>query len=166
MRKLITAGTLLALAIFGIGYVIGQVRGTSSSFAAGNVPTVFDGRTFAHPNDVQGSTGAASMPKHADGTVTAVSGDSITVAADNDADNANEYGSVTTIQLTSSTQYNGISGKSAITVGSRIFAEGTVSSDGKTMTASRISVGGRGGCPHGTPPSNITPGNTTSGPSA
>ena len=164
MRKLIIAGVLLALTVFGIGYVVGQVRGAAPSFAAGNGPTVFTGRDFG-PHFLGQGTGGGSIPKHADGTVTAISGNTITIAPDNDANNPNEYASVTTVQLTGSTQYNG-AGKSAVKVGSRILAAGTISSDGKTLTASQVWTGGAGGCPHGTHQSGTTPSSGTPGSNA
>jgi Domain of unknown function (DUF5666) len=158
MRKPLIAAALLALTIFGVGYVIGQVRGTPSSFAATNAPANSSNPTFLYPSDAgQAAAGsAASVSRHADGTVTAVSGNTITIKADNDAAGSNEYTSVTTIQLTSSTQYNVSGGKSGIKVGSHIVAEGNVSSDGKTMTATQVSTGGPGGCPHGASSSGAT----------
>ena len=166
MRKLIITGVLLALTVFGLGYVVGQVRGVSPSFAASNGSRYFSGRDVGHSFLAQGpGASTASIPKHADGTVTAISGNTVTVKADNDAANSNEYSSVTTIQLTGTTQYNG-AGKSAIKVGSRILAAGTVSSDGKTMTASQVWTGGAGACAHGAPSSSTTPSSSTSGSNA
>lgn len=161
MRRSFVAIALIALAVFGIGYIVGQVRGVAPSAAATGravnaAPNSFDANAVTHP------FAAGSMAKHADGTVTAVNGDTITVQADNDASNPNEYPSVTTIQLTGSTQYNVTGGKSAIKVGSHIVAEGTVSADGKTLTASQVSTGGPGGCQHGTSSGTTTPGASTS----
>lgn len=165
MRTSLITLAVLALAVFGAGYVVGQVRGIAAGSAATGGPVVLPGfrdtnrfDSFSnHP--FAGSSGA----KHADGTVTAVNGDTITVQADNDASNPNEYTSVTTIVLNNSTTYQGTGGKSAIKVGSHIVAEGTVSSDGKTLTASSVGTGGAGGCPHGqAPASGSTSGSSTS----
>jgi hypothetical protein len=81
--------------------------------------------------------------------VTAINGDTLTIKADNDPAGTNEYTGVTTVILTSGTQYvagHGSAGtvsRSSITVGSTIIVEGTVSSDGKTITATtvRLNVG-------------------------
>jgi hypothetical protein len=103
---------------------------------------------------VQKRTSGTSNAQHADGTITAVNGDTITVKPDADQAGSTEYTAVTTINLTSSTQYR--SGDTAtttrptISVGEYIIAEGTVSSDGKTLTATQVSVGQFGGG-HGGP---------------
>jgi hypothetical protein len=98
------------------------------------------------------ASGAAAGP-HADGTVTAVNGDTITVKADTDRAGSNEYTQVTTITLGSNTVYTGGASKASIKVGSHIIAQGTLSSDGKTLTATSVTVltgtPGSGGCPHG-----------------
>jgi hypothetical protein len=101
---------------------------------------------------------------HADGTVTAVNGNTVTIKADADTGNPNEYTNVTTVQLTSSTQYDtgrdgtSTSGKPAITAGSYLIADGTLSVDGKTLTATSVYVlpaGARaGGPPAGYPGSS------------
>lgn len=83
---------------------------------------------------------------HADGTVTGVNGDSVSVKPDNDPAGSNEYTKVTTIVLTSSTQYGGGRGQAAtttrptITAGEFIVAEGTLSSDGAILTATKVSL--------------------------
>lgn len=167
MRTSLIGLAFLAIAVFGVGYLVGQVRGIAAGSAATNGPVVLRGFTDTNqpttftfrPLSTQGGA------KHADGTITAVNGDTITVQADNDSGNPNEYTSVTTIVLTNSTTYQGTGGKSAIKAGSHIIAEGTVSSDGKTLTATSVGVGGPGGhgnCPHGSAPSGSTPGTSTS----
>jgi hypothetical protein len=76
------------------------------------------------------------------GKVTAVNGNTVSIAPT--AGWRDEGSSVTTVLLTASTQY--VSGpdtaatKDVVKVGSFIVAEGTLSSDGKTLTASRVVV--------------------------
>ena len=65
-----------------------------------------------------------------------------------------EYENVTTILLTSSTKYKADHGQGgsarALKVGSFIVAQGTLSADGKTLTASLGRLGGHhGACDHG-----------------
>jgi hypothetical protein len=84
---------------------------------------------------------------HADGTVSAVSGNTVTVAADNDPAGSDEYTKVTTILLTDSTTYGHNATKASIVAGASIAAEGTVSSDGTTLTATRVDVRPAGGAP-------------------
>jgi hypothetical protein len=78
--------------------------------------------------------------------VTAINGDTITIKADADQAGSGEYTSVTTILLTSTTQYDAgrdnstTASKASITVGSYISAEGTLSADGKTLTASSVGL--------------------------
>jgi hypothetical protein len=156
MRKTFMTTALLATMLFGIGYVVGQVRGTPLSSAAAAVAAT------ATP-----TTGTSTSPRgrqwdaiHADGTVTAINGDTITVQKDADAGNPNEYTLVTTIVLTGSTQYDAgrdASGsatatKASIKIGAYILAEGTVSSDGTTLTASRVSSMSHGALSGGSAP--------------
>jgi hypothetical protein len=88
--------------------------------------------------------GHASGGPHADGKVTAVNGDTISVQADTDPTGSTEYSHVTTVQLTSSTTYDAGPGqagsKSDVKVGSYIIALGSLSSDGKTLTATHVVV--------------------------
>jgi hypothetical protein len=156
MRKTFMTTALLATMLFGIGYVVGQVRGAPLSSAAAAATAT------ATP-----TTGTSTSPRggqpdaiHADGTVTAINGDTITVQKDADAGNPNEYPSVTTIVLTGSTQYDAghdatgstTATKASIKVGAYILAEGTVSSDGTTLTASRVSLMDHGAPSGGTAP--------------
>lgn len=136
IRKPLIAFTLLAAAVFTTGYVVGQIGGASNSSAAGS------------GSNQPGA--ATSQTKHTDGQVTAVNGNTITIKPD--GNNPNELESVTTIVLTNSTKYvtdprsgSASTTKPTIAVGSFVMAEGTLSSDGKTLTASRFSVGGHGG---------------------
>jgi Domain of unknown function (DUF5666) len=145
MRKSLIAATLLAITVFATGYIVGQVIGVTPSSAAGSTST-------------QTQTGAGSfrgfapLGQHADGTVTVVNGDTITIKAGADRAGSNEYTAVTTVTLTGNTQYNAgpnaTATKSSIKVGSYIIAEGTLSSDGKTLTATAVSLSS-GGCPQG-----------------
>jgi hypothetical protein len=95
-----------------------------------------------HAGGHAGGHGAAGP--HADGTVTGVAGNTISVKPDNDAAGSNEYTKVTTIQVNGSTTYDAgrgaTAGLASVTVGSSIFAVGTVSSDGTTLTATHVSV--------------------------
>lgn len=81
---------------------------------------------------------------HADGTVTAVNGNTITVKADSDPAGSTEYTKVTTIVLTGSTTYgaghDGTATKGSIVTGSYIVAEGTLSADGTTLTATQVGI--------------------------
>ena len=72
-------------------------------------------------------------------------GNTITVQADNDPAGSTEYTKVTTINLTDATTYQGSTTKAAIVVGAYVIAEGTVSSDGTTLTATSVGIGGPGG---------------------
>jgi hypothetical protein len=80
---------------------------------------------------------------HADGTVTAINGNTISIKPDGDRPGSQES-SITSIVVSSSTTYDAgpgvAAGKDSIKVGGFVRAEGTVSSDGKTLTASRVSV--------------------------
>jgi hypothetical protein len=158
MRKSVVAVTLFIVTVFSAGYLLGQVLGiTPSSAATTTTPT---------PTTTQPGIGSVFGPMHADtphadGTVTAVNGNTITIKADADIGNPNEYKNVTTVQLTSSTQKDvdpdGSSSTSTITVGSYLIAEGTLSADGKTLTATSIHVLPAGAA-HGGPPAQGTGG--------
>lgn len=165
MRKSYVAFTAATIGIFGVGYAIGQVTGITSTSAASNVPAQshgdanafryfapfangdqnFGNHDFRH-SDAQGP-GASSGP-YADGVVTNVSGDTITIQADADRAGSTELQGVTTITLSSTTTYNagytGTATKASIVKGANIAATGTVSSDGKTLAAKEISVRGNG----------------------
>ncbi|HCG02862.1 MAG TPA: hypothetical protein DEV93_20250 [Chloroflexi bacterium] len=132
MRRNFLAATLLTIALFITGFVAGQVLGITPSSAAGVTPT----QTATAP-----STAAAGLSRHADGTVTAISGDTVTIKADADRSGSNEYTGVTTVNLTSTTQYGSSQSKASIKVGSYLIAEGTLSTDGTTLTATTISAG-------------------------
>ncbi len=149
MNKPLIAITLLTAGTLGTGYVIGQIAGVSPSFAAGG--------THTHTASHSLRTNVANQPAgaHADGQITAVNGDSITVTPDADRAGSNEYTGVTTINLTSATKYAAghdaaaTATRPAFTVGQHIVAEGTVSADGKTLSATLVSVGADGHGPGG-----------------
>jgi hypothetical protein len=154
MRKGLIGASLVVAGTFGTGYVLGQGIGATPSFAAGGKHTHTSGTAIRTQQ-----TGQSATP-HADGTVTAVNGDTITVQADNDAAGSTEYTKVTTIVLSSSTKYNADNGsttttKPTISTGQHIVAEGTVSTDGTTLTATLVSTGthgpGQGGPGRGGP---------------
>jgi hypothetical protein len=162
---------LLAIALFGVGYIVGQVRGTTPSSAAGSTTTQTPPADPTWTGDQSNPPWKNAGPR-ADGQVTAINGDTITIKADSDQGQTNEYGNVTTVVLSSSTKYqadhNGsATTKASIKVGSFIIAEGTLSGDGKTVTASTVSVMADGGWPHnGSAPAFNTPGGFDQGPSA
>jgi Domain of unknown function (DUF5666) len=145
MRKPLIAAVLFGTTFLAAGYTIGQIQGPTASSAAGAVATA---TTTSPPADRTQPPGGpfAQMGPRADGTVTAINGDTITVRADSDVGQPGEYGNVTTIQLTGATTYEAghdsatTAGKSSITVGSYLIAKGTLSADGKTLTASQASV--------------------------
>jgi hypothetical protein len=82
--------------------------------------------------------------------VTAVNGNTITVKADGNhgPSPSNEYNNVTTITLSSSTKYESGFGQSgsakSIKVGTYIIADGTLSADGKSLSAATVMVGDHG----------------------
>lgn len=143
MKKPMIVTALLAAGLFGAGIVVGQVGGITGSSAASPVATPTISQA---PPDQSIHPGGAQDARHADGTVTAINGDTLTISAGNDPANTDEYTGVTTVNLTSSTQYDsGHDGsaainKSSIKVGSYIIVEGSVSSDGKTITATRLGI--------------------------
>jgi hypothetical protein len=155
--------------MFGVGYLLGQLGGPSISLAAGGTQK-HAAKRVAHKKTTSrkaqtNATGNTSVA-HADGTVTAVNGDTITVKADADRVGSTEYTKVTTIVLSGTTKYRAGEGattatKPAITTGEYIVAEGTLSSDGATLDATLVSVG-MGGPGHGGP----GPGGRASGPHA
>jgi hypothetical protein len=140
MRRPLVTISLITAGVFGTVGLVNGFQGAPQVSAAtkGHVK----GQAKVHANTTQ--TAVARVP-HADGKVTAVSGDTITVQADADPAGSDEYTGVTTIVLSSATTYRGTTTKASITVGANIVAEGTVSSDGKTLTASSIGLGGQGG---------------------
>jgi hypothetical protein len=144
LRKRVIAAALLAAALITTGYIIGQIHGTTPSSAAS-------------PRQMQPATGMTlrwgfrdAAGPHAAGQVTAVNGNTITIKPV--ANHPGEQNTVTTVVLTSSTQYlapgtTTSPTKDSIKVGSFIVADGTVSADGKTLTASHVVV-----LPNGAPP--------------
>ncbi|MBV9282195.1 MAG: hypothetical protein JOZ41_19105, partial [Chloroflexi bacterium] len=136
MRKSLVALTLLVATVFGVGYVIGQIRGVTPSSAASSR------QTTQPPDGPRHAWGP-----HAAGQVTAINGNTVTIKplANRPAD---QGASVTTVILAGTTQYATGPGRAAPTsatrdavkVGSYIVAIGTLSSDGKTLTASRVMV--------------------------
>jgi hypothetical protein len=143
MKRPIIATALLAIGLFGAGIAVGQIGGIPGSSAASVVTTPTT--TQAAP-DVAGRPDGARDAPHADGTVTAINGDTLTISAGTDPAGTTEYTGVTTVVLTSATQYDaghdstGTISKSSIKVGSYVIVDGTVSSDGKTMTATRLRI--------------------------
>lgn len=148
MRKPLIVVTLVTAGVFATGYLVGQLEGAMSANAASKHATV---KGKGHSNRGWVSDRATPGAHHADGSVTAVNGNTITVKADNDPAGSNEYTGLTTIVLSSSTTFTGGTTRASIVVGARIVAEGTVSSDGTTLTATSVGVGNHfgGGPGHG-----------------
>lgn len=160
-RTIIGLAGLTAL-VFGVGYTIGQIGGVSSSLAATTTVTspsvtipATGGHEFFRADGIDaggGFEGRADTP-HADGTVTAINGDTLTISPTNDPNGTNQYSKVTTVVLTSKTVYeSGPHGttpltRSAIKAGSRIKVTGTLSNNGTTITATTVGacLGGAGG---------------------
>lgn len=142
MRKAFIAIALLTAGVFSTGYVVGQLRGTTPAQAASKHATK-GSKSGTRPAQTTGT--ATPRARHADGTVTAVNGDTITVKPDNDRAGSDEYTGVTTIVLTSSTTFKGGATRASIVAGASIVAEGTVSSDGTILTATSVGIGGHGG---------------------
>jgi hypothetical protein len=144
LRKRVIAAALLAAALITAGYVIGQIHGIAPSSAASTSQTHPATGTTPH----WGFRDAGGP--HAAGQVTAINGTTITIKPE--ANHPGEQNTVTTVVLTSNTQYltPGTtigSSKDSIKVGSFIVAEGTLSADGKKLTASRVVVLPNGGLP-------------------
>lgn len=150
MRKPLILATIVVAGVFGTGYAIGQVSGVTASSAAGTGTTATTGQSGSGTTLTRPAAGP-----HADGQVTAINGDTITIKADADQAGSTEYTKVTTVVLTSGTTYNAgrdaaaSTTKPTITVGQYLIAEGTVSNDGTTLTATNVSVGDAGGRPGG-----------------
>jgi len=149
---LATSGLVLQLGSAGAAFAAGKHAATSHKSSTKKQTAA---STKKNPSGkIHGNAAGTSSTPHADGTITAITGDKITVKADNDAAGSTEYTGVTTLVLGSATKYSAAGGattttRPTLTVGERIVAEGTVSSDGKTLTATLVSVGdhagGRGG---------------------
>ena len=150
MKKQILATALLATGLFGAGIAVGQIGGIPGSSAASAVVTSTATQTAPDQNS---RPDGAQDARHADGTVTAINGDTLTISAGTDPSGTTEYTGVTTVVLTSATQYDaghdstGTISKSSIKVGSYVIVEGTVSSDGKTMTATSLGINPGGPVP-------------------
>lgn len=146
MRRRLVTVTLVAAGACALGGLAGQSLHPTSVEAAKKATHAKKSGTTAHAGSRQ--TGTTGTP-HADGTVTAVKGNTITVKPDADKAGSNEYTKVTTIVVSGSTTYAAGKGATAtlasVTVGSYIVAEGTVSSDGTTLTATKVAVGHAGG---------------------
>lgn len=147
MRKPFLAAGLLAIPLMGAGYAIGQVKGPSASSAAALTTTQPQTSPTETTESHTGGFGhMGQMGPRADGTVTAIQGDTITVKKDSDQGQTGEYGNVTTVVLNSKTTYEADhdsatpGSKAAIKVGSYIIAEGTLSSDGMSLSASQVSL--------------------------
>lgn len=150
MKKPIIVAALVITGVFGAGYTVGQIGGVTGSSAASTIATPTTTQTTP---DLGGPGGGAQDAPHADGTVTAINGDTLTISAGTDPSGTTELTSVTTVVLTSSTQYDAghdsttTASKSSIKVGSYIIVNGTLSSDGKTITASSLGINAGGPVP-------------------
>lgn len=150
MKRSIAVGALLLTGVFGAGIAVGQIGGVPGSSAASAVVTQ---TTAPAAPDAGGNQAGAQDPRHADGTVTAINGNTLTISAGTDPSGTTEYTGVTTVVLTSATQYDaghdstGTISKSSIKVGSYVIVEGAVSSDGKTITATSLGINPGGPVP-------------------
>jgi len=103
MRRPLIATTLVVAGTFGTGYLVGQIKGAAPSFAATTAAakkhTANTTKKLVTGRATQKQAATPSTGKHADGQVTAVSGNTITVKADADKAGSNEYTAVTTILL-------------------------------------------------------------------
>jgi Domain of unknown function (DUF5666) len=148
MKKPIIAAALFITGVFAVGYTVGQISGVTGSSAAVAVVTP---SAIQMVPDAGGPGGGAQGAPHADGTVTAINGDTLTISAGTDPSGTTEYTTVTTVLLTSSTTYDAgrdstvTSSKSSIKVGSYVIVNGTLSSDRKTITAASLGI--NAGCP-------------------
>src|SRR5579872_7082 len=142
MRKSAIIAALVAVVIFGVGYAIGQVRGATPGSAAGQAPLQLSG---ALAFDGFGFHGMFGGP-HAAGTVTAISGDTLTIKPFTGP--RGQSSAVTTVLVSSTTKYvsrpTTAASQSSVKVGTFIVATGTLSSDGKTLTAQEVMI-----LPHG-----------------
>lgn len=136
MQRQALAAAIVAASLVGSGYIIGQITGVPHSQAASTSPTQPSNGSPPHFGH-----GWFHSPIVA-GQVTTVAGNVITVkplgfGMDRDA-------SVTTIVLGNATTFKGLNGtaatKSSIKTGVYVFAAGTLSADGKTLTATMVAV--------------------------
>lgn len=143
VRRVVLTGIAGAV-IVGGGGAYAYASGDGSATSTPSAPASGAPATPATPADGQGTaTATATAPKHEphiDGTVTAVSGATVTVE---DPD-----GFTRTIVTSSDTEYDGVS--SPLPTGTKIHATGTVADDGTSLDATTISAmpePGRGGPP-------------------
>ncbi|GAC1407701.1 MAG: hypothetical protein NVSMB52_20810 [Chloroflexota bacterium] len=150
MKKSIAIAALTVTGVFGAGYTIGQIGGVTGSSAASAIVTATTTQTT--PDAGHDGGGGMDAP-HADGTVTAINGETLTISAGTDPSSTTEYTGVTTVKLTSTTQYDAghdstaTANKSSIKVGSYVIVDGTLSSDGKSITASSLRINAEGPIP-------------------
>jgi hypothetical protein len=150
MKRSIIATAVLVTGVFGAGIAVGQIGGIPGSSAASAIGTTTTTQAAPDPGAVR--AGAQDAP-HADGTVTAINGDTLTISAGTDPTGTTEYTGVNTVVLTGATQYDaghdstGAISKSSIKVGSYVIVDGTLSSDGKTLTATSLSINAGGPVP-------------------
>jgi hypothetical protein len=152
LHRTLIAATVAVCGALGVSFILAQAGGATATLAAGKHKNAAVKKTVKSTSAK--SNAATSTTPHADGTVTAVNGDTITVKADNDPAGSTEYTQVTKITLTSSTKYSAGKGattttRPAITSGEYIVAEGTLSSDKTSLTATLVSVHAAGSGIHG-----------------
>lgn len=157
MKKTLIAATVLTAGVFGTGYTVGQLTGITGSSAASAGPTVVQRAVGAVTTPPGPGNGAPDAPRndspHADGTVTAINGDTLTISAGTDPSGTTEYTGVMTVTLSGNTTYDAghdstaAAGKSSIKVGSYVIVNGTLSSDGKSIAATSIGVNAVGPVP-------------------
>jgi len=151
MKKPLIVTALLATGLFGAGIAVGQIGGIPGTSAASPVATSTTTQTAPDQGRPDGAQGQDTP--HADGTVTAINGNTLTISAGTDPSGTTEYTGVTTVALTSATQYEaghdstGTVSTSSIKVGSYVIVDGTLSSDGKTITATSLGIHAGGPVP-------------------
>jgi hypothetical protein len=127
--------------------------GGSASFSDVHKGAVVIVKGTAGTNSSVNATAVAIVPPHAAGKVTAINGGALTIQPP--SGNLGKLAStVTTVVTNGSTTYfapgSSSTGFGAIKVGSYIAATGTLSSDGKTLTATKVIV-----APAGFSPNNL-----------
>src|SRR5947209_7389393 len=144
MRRVLMTVSLVTAGLVGTGYLIGQLGGTTPALAATKHAKVKVKAAKTKTARVKANQASATGTAHADGKVVSVVGNTVTVAPDADPAGSTEYTKVTTILLTDTTTYEGNTTKASIVQGVKIEAEGTLSSDGTTLTATKVDVRGNG----------------------
>lgn len=137
MRRSILVVAAFVAAAFAVGYLAGSVNGVVRGFAA-NSP-----QASATGTPTTRCTGIKPYGPHVAGTVSGISGTTITISPV--ASFRDEASVVTEILTNSSTEFYTAAGAtaslSAVKNGDMVRAVGALSSDGKSLTATRVVIG-------------------------